>query len=385
MNDHDVVVIGAGPSGSRAAWGLAKEHDVIVLEEHELVGHPVQCTGLFSPRVLELAGVDVPVLSRISGAMIHFPGGGTLPIAGKSVKGLVVDRGEFDRRMAERAVAAGAELRTNCKALSLHVARDEVRVATTDGDVQARLVVGADGHRSLAATKVGGRDPHLVRGIQVDLDHVLDDQSCMHVIMGNDIAPGFFAWMLPCGDFTRVGLGTDWRYGPPSGRLEPLLKRLGLDGTPKLRMHSGIIPIGPRDRTYADRILLVGDAAGQVKPVSGGGVWPGLNAADCLVHTASAALDEDDLSSRRLAPYQDCWKRMVGHDLDRAMRLRRAYTRLSDEQMDRIGNMLDREDVLDILNGGDIDDPAAAAVTVLRRVPGLLRFSPLILGSLLRR
>lgn len=209
------------------------------------------------------------------------------------------------------------------------------------------------------------------------------EQEHVHVYLGNNVAPGFFAWKIPCGDFTRIGLCVSEENGPPSAYLRTLMEAEGLDGAERLATYSGVIPLGIRGRTYAERVMIAGDAAAMAKPLSGGGLFTGIISAECAAATALEALERDDLSERSLSRYQRMWKERIGRELDRGYRVRKVFVRLNDKKLDAAGKLMSKPEVRAILESGDIDKPTELAPAVLRSVPSLLRFSPQILGSLL--
>ena len=363
----------------------AKRVPTLVMEEHKEAGVPVQCAGLVTARVIDMMGAQDSLLNRITGMVLHFPGGADLRLDGKETKAVVVDRFKFDQRCMERAVAAGAQYLTGSKFLDYAVKGDGLVISTEDReDIDCKLLVGADGYKS-TVSKVAKLPPprDSVKGIECDIDHRMAEQSHVHVYLGNKVAPGFFAWKIPCGDFTRIGLCVSEGHGPPSGYLKSLIETERLDGFKRLDNYSGVIPLGTRDRTYADRVLITGDAAAMAKPLSGGGLFTGMISAECAAATALEALERNDLSKSSLSRYQTLWREMIGRELDRGYRVRKVFVRLSDRKLDDVGRLMMRPSVKAILESGDIDRPTELAPAVLRSVPSLLRFSPQILGSLL--
>ena len=147
----------------------------------------------------------------------------------------------------------------------------------------------------------------------------------------------------------------------------------------------GVIPLGTVPRSYTDRVMLVGDAAAQAKPLSGGGLYTGMMAADFVASTAIKSLDEDDLSKKSLSRYEMKWKGALGRELERGYRLRKVFLRMNDKKLDEVGKILKKPEVGELLSSGDIDQPSLLAPKVLRLVPSLVRFSPQILGSFLSR
>ena len=205
--------------------------------------------------------------------------------------------------------------------------------------------------------------------MQADVAVRMEDQEVFRMRMGSRYAPGFFTWEIPCGDFTRVGLCASWSVGPPYQYLRRLLSDLGYEDR-VIRMHSGRIPMHPSGPISAERVMLIGDAASQVKPVSGGGILPSMVAAPILADVAHSALASDDLSAGRLSEYDRRWDDAMGRDLSKAYRLRRALLRMDDDDLDRAGRYASRDDVRAVLDGIDLDTPADVMKALLRH-PGM--------------
>jgi digeranylgeranylglycerophospholipid reductase len=383
--ESDLVIVGGGPVGCAVAAITAKRFPTLIMEEHKDAGVPVQCAGLVTPRVIDMVGAQDTVLNRITGMVLHFPGGVVLRLDGKETKAVVVDRFRFDQRCMGRAVAAGAEYFTGAKFLD-YAKKDDGMVVRSDNreDVRCQLLVGADGYKSTVAKMAEIPLPRdTVKGMECDIDHRMEEQTHVHVYLGNKVAPGFFAWKIPCGNFTRIGLCVSEGYGPPSGYLKSLIEAEKLDGVDRLDNYSGVIPLGVRKRTYADGVMIAGDAAAMAKPLSGGGLFTGMISAECAAETAIRALESKNCSARNLSQFQRLWKERIGKELDRGYRVRKVFVRLSDKKLDDVGKLMLRPSVREILESGDIDKPTELAPAVLRSVPSLLRFSPQILGSLL--
>ncbi len=359
----DVAVAGGGPAGSACAALLARGHDVVVLEEHPSVGRPMQCAGLVSDASLKLSGVSPEVYSFFHRAVVHFPDGNRVRLESERPLACSIDREGFDSRMADKARDAGAEFRM-CRRLESYSVSDRVSIGTSEGPLESRLLIGADGHTSRVAAGMGVRPPEFIRGIQADVA-VRPDEDAFVMRLGSRYAPGFFTWEIPCGDYTRVGLCTSWSAGPPAPYLKRLLSDLGWEDRVS-GMHSGKIPMGRMERISGDRTMLIGDAASQVKPVSGGGIYPILKAAPVLADVASDALDSDDLSAKRLSDYDKRWNSGTGKELDEGMRLRRAFLRMDDGDLSRAGAYASRDDVRGILGSIDIDRPASVVKGLLK-------------------
>ena len=131
--------------------------------------------------------------------------------------------------------------------------------------------------------------------------------------------------------------------------------------------------------------MAVGDAAAQVKPLSGGGLIIGMSAARIAAWTAVEATTAGDLSERSLSSYEDAWRADIGREVERGMLIRKVFVGMTDKKLDAAGRMLDRDDAKEVLATGDIDFPSKLARPLLRTVPSLIKFSPHVIGTLLRR
>jgi len=370
-SDRRILIAGAGPAGTIAARKLASDFHVTVIEEHSVSGRPVQCTGLVSDDVLERSGVKVDVLNSLHGANIHFPGGGVLSARSDERKAIIIDRSELDGKMAAAAIDAGAEIRYGTKYIS-HELNDEVTVKTSAGMVDADLIIGADGHSSRVAASIGNNGPkEYVRGLQIDIDHRLDDQEMLDLYIGSEYAPGFFAWVIPFGDVTRVGLCSTFNDLPPAEYLKNLLRKTELQDKTVLEKHSGKIPLGGRRRTYGDHVLLIGDAAGHVKPISGGGLQPIFHSVDPLCETIRDAFDSQNLSPSFLSMYEKRWKNEIGKELKRGYSLRKTYVKMRDDEFDKVFGLMNKEDIIAQFNDINIDNPSSVARPILKKNPSL--------------
>lgn len=381
---YDIAVVGGGPAGTKTAALLAKDHDVVILEEHPSCGSPAQCTGLITEDVVRSSGVKPDILNRLTGSRFHFPDGRIMEVRTGSVKAVLVDRTDLDTKMADRAVDAGAELICSARYDS-HVVKDgTVRISSSAGGFESKVIVGADGHSSKVAMSLGNNGPkEYVRGIQYDIRKTSDTMDIIDIYVGNDVAPGFFAWAIPFDDRIRVGLCTSWEYGPPLQYLRSLLKMTGLDGCEILRTYSGKIPLGGRRKTYSDNTILVGDAAGLVKPISGGGLYPGLIAAEHAASTIHDALALGDLSSKIMRRYEKAWEGSIGKGLRAGYRLRRIYTGVSDRDFNRMCTIGSDPTFTDILKDVDVDNPYIAVKRIMMHPKAFFRAIPIAVRSIL--
>ena len=375
LKDHfDVAVIGAGPAGTMAAKYAAKSGaKTLMLEEHPMVGWPVECAGLLGLGALaesELPGGSF-VLREMKGAAIFSPAGNRLDFKAQVARAIVVDRRLFDRAMACEALREGAEMRLCSPVRKLRRERGRSILFLGGGDeVSASIVICAEGVRGRLARQAGIMPPEVVlSGAQVELPFAVEDPESVELHLG--AAPGLFAWVIPTDEDTaRIGLCAKERgcdYLRMFLRSDRIRKRVLGSAT---AINVGGLPLGPPALTALEGLLVVGDAAGQVKPTSGGGVYPGLVAAKIAGGVAAAASLEDDGSMERLQEYDRAWRAELGSELEIGMRANRMLNKMSNAELDQAISYLAGKPRLikTIEEHGDIDRPSRLMVKMLRHL-----------------
>ena len=356
--EYDVAVIGAGPAGSNAAYECAKNgYSVIILEEDPVVGVPVQCgegLSVFALQYLDIKPEDEFVARKISTLRVIFSNGNWMSVHDG---GYELDRDKFDQFLVKRATKAGSDLYTSAKVVDFDLKNKILKVTYQKNilQVKSKIVIGADGPKSNIAYWSGllKKDKwrkKLIRAYELKMEGV--DVDGFDMYFDSEIAPEGYVWIFEKGEsIANVGIATTATDGVK--RLDNFIQQKNIKGK-VIHKTAGAIPyMGPLEKTYADGVLIAGDAAGHTNPVFLGGISTAMQTGRLAGKVASESLKVGDFSSKFLSRYQKQWKKMPLADksLLKTAKVMRAFT---PEKWEKMGELVGKSDVTNITTLGKI-------------------------------
>jgi geranylgeranyl reductase family protein len=379
----DALIVGAGPAGSYTALRLAQYgHRVLVCEEHAVIGQPVHCTGVLSAGSFD--EFDLPrdaIQNPLHTVRFVSPSGREVVYSPPALQAVVIDRARFDAGIAARAAAAGADVRLNARVTAIEPGPDGLRVSVGHETIAARLVVLACGASYGLQRRLGLGLPraHLLTAQRELPAGRLGD---VEVHFGSAIAPGGFAWAVPIdrpdGPHVRIGLMASGRAaGWYHAMVARLAARWGLDRIPEGRPRLKFLPLRAVTRTYADRVLAVGDAAGLVKPTTGGGIYYSVLSASLAADVGAEALTADRLHAAALSVYQSRWRRRLAAEFQAQWLMRLVARRMSDRQIDALFDLAHTDGIMPIVHRtAEFNQHRRFIHAILRHAPARRVFWP---------
>jgi digeranylgeranylglycerophospholipid reductase len=365
--DYDVVVVGAGPAGSITAKCAAQKGlSVLILEKRAEVGSPIRCGEGLDKNGIAKMGIKVNkkwIANEVKGAHVIAPNGTSIELkegmAGNEV-GYVIKRDVFDKELAKEAIRAGADIRVKTSAVDVIRKGDSVAGVKAKHfgeifDINAKIVIGADGFESQVGrwagidTSIKPKDIYTC--LQYDMVGVDVDSDFSDFYMGS-CAPGAYAWVFPKSEHrANVGLGLQVGMikgkGKPKQYLDKFVKAHDnlSKGTPIAHIAGAVSVCAPIEKTVGNGIMLVGDAARQIDPMTGGGIIHSGIAAQIAGRVAAEAIEANDLSSQFFSRYEKGWRDVLESKLYRNWMVKEKYTSLSDDTLNKIIEAISEYDI----------------------------------------
>lgn len=372
----DILVVGSGPAGSTTARFLAQEgFKVTILESKSHIGIPVRCGEAVArdtfDDILKIPMPENAVRSVIEGFRVFSPNMKHIDYRLPEGEGWVVDRRVFDKEMLIAAVLEGANIELNTQVIETKVDKEKgvsVKALHKGKEITktAPIVIGADGIYSKVARDVGLSKPidpiDLDTSVGYEMVGVdIDDSTVFDLYVGTEIVPRGYIWIFPKGEnCANVGLGVgvgfakksvkeyldDFIFKHPEGKKRFKNAKI-------IEERIGAIPVGGLlDKLATDRVLLVGDAARQVNPLTGGGIAYGMEAGKMISNTLVEAFEKENFTEEFLRKkYEGYWDKDYGKSFGMGAKARKILDIITDDQMNNIVEALDGEDLVKAIKG----------------------------------
>jgi len=357
VTEVDVLVIGAGPAGSTAAKHAAMGGaSVLLIDKKSEIGAPKRCAEGVSVGGLESLGIEPNprwITKKLDGVRLVSPNGTDVWLTSDKVElpeaGYILERKVFDKHMAMDAARAGSEIMVKTLATGMEKTDDGYLVSAEcmgrEFEIKARIVIAADGPESRVARWAGlntaTRPKDMESAAQFEMVGVeMEDNNCIEFYFGS-VAPGGYAWIFPKGDdIANVGLGvlsTETDKSAYEHLLEFVESCPATRNAQPVELNIGGDPVGGMPKELvADSLMVVGDAAGQVNPLTGGGIISGMTGGMLAGRVAAAAVSEGDVSKKRLSEYDRLCREEIGKEIDRYLKVKDYMLTLSDSELDSI-------------------------------------------------
>ena len=396
----DVVVVGAGPAGSLCAKYLAQSGvDVLVVEKKQEIGVPKRCAEAVDFSVFQKVGVEphpLWLIHRLYSAVLYAPNENFVKFGARMQmeSGCIIERKVFEKHLAKDAIRVGAKYWL--KTTALRVLKEKgcvhgvvVEHMGVEKKINAKITVAADGVDSKIAKSAGLDTVNPLESFMSCFQYEMAglsniDEEAVHLYYGNTIAPGGYLWIFPKGNsFANVGVGINVltsRDKSAKHHLDSFIEDhpLIFNGASPVEINSGGVPVFRTIETLVSNgLMIIGDAAQFVNPVTGGGIDLALLSGKLAAEVAVDSLHKNDVSKKSLNTYQDRWELLFGKQLKRMHRLQTFMENLSDDDLNKLADILTPKNLQDLAEGRF----SGFVKLVIKKVPSLAHFAVKFLKS----
>jgi len=393
---YDAVIVGSGPAGSVTAYYAAKNGaNVLICERRAEVGAPVLCGEGISKQIDDfemLRGTRRWIANNMDGAHVYSPDGTRVTLAAEKAgneTGYVIYREIFDQTLAQKAVHAGADIMMNTQVTGLLKENGKITGVKAQQfgkelTINADVVVGADGVDSKVGLWAGIPTTLKTMDLETCAQHTLSnvevDKAYCEFYLGKQIAPGGYIWVFPKGDdIANVGIGVLASLHE-AGNAKQLLDQF-IDAHPNLkkgrpfRFLAGAVPVALPIESVADNLLLVGDAARHVDPITGGGLTTSLQGGQFAGETIAQAIEKKQFDRETLSVYETRWKEAFLRKLKRNYVVKEIFLDFDDKTINMLADSLKDYNFDEINTLGLVKALVSKHPTLLMKLKPLLKVS----------
>ena len=387
--DYDVTIIGAGPIGSTLAYELAKEDiNVCLIDKKKVIGLPLQCAGIINKRVLDVNQFpDELILNKAKGAVLHSKNH-SLTVSKEEDQAIIIDRVALDQFLYNRAIENGVDSYLSSKVLAIDDVEGKVSFQneSTEKSIKSKIIVGADGPLSIVSSAFGNDfDYYCASQYLVKIEEDNNQMSFVDLYAYGDLFPGFI-WQIPVSEnIFRIGLFSNYDYKRQNEILNDfLMNEFQYENYEIIEKYKGKIPIyNKENKLFKNRALIIGDAASQVKPTTGGGLLIGFEAVGMAKKAIVNALNSEDFNSLNLEKethddkeilenclksYQDDFEERFIKEFSYQFKVQKTLCTLSDDDLDYFfEKLIEKEADKLISEYGDMDNQSILVKEFLKR------------------
>lgn len=378
--DYDVTIIGAGPIGSTLAYELAKSNiKVCLIDKKKVIGLPLQCAGIVNKRILNYNHIpNELILNKVKGAHLHSKNH-SLTVSKDDYQAYIIDRVAYDQFLYKRAIENGADSFLSSKVISIDDLEGKVTFQNDSNEltIRSKVIVGADGPLSLVSSAIGNDFNHFCASQYLVKVDEIDEMPFVDLYAYGDLFPGFI-WSIPAYEnIFRIGLFSNHDYKEQSEILDNFLRDdFKYADYELIEKYKGKIPIYKRENNlYKNRVLIIGDAASQVKPTTGGGLLIGFEAVQMakksiINYLDSQGFDDDDkeILQNSFRDYQKSFEKRFLNEFNIQFKVQETLSTLSDDDLDYFFLKLKEKDADKLISEyGDMDNQSILVKEFLKR------------------